>query len=181
MVKKDKKSNVNNPDRVETAQEIQLNNLSRLIELEKRFEENEEKLASTEEKYLRILADYQNQQRRHKEQESQIIKMASASLLEKLLLNMDSLQLAQSHLKDKGLQMVIEQFMVVFKEEGLALIETDGNDFDPITMDCTEIVPGKKDQVVETVAPGYFLFDKVLRPAKVKVGSGINNTPSSRA
>ncbi len=179
MVKKQKTIDNKNPDRVETVQEIQLNNLARLEALEKRFEENEEKLSSTEEKlemaeekYKRILADYQNQERRHQAQESLIIKMASASLVEKLLLNIDSLELAQQHLQDKGLQMIIDQFLATFSGEGLRPIKVDHHTFDPLTMDCVEVVSGEKDKVVEILSPGYYLYDKVLRPAKVRVGSG---------
>lgn len=176
MVKKQKSQNVNNPDRVETVQEIQLKNMAKLNDLEKRFEENEDRLAATEEKLQRTLADYQNQERRHREMSASLIKMASAKLIEKLLLNLDALQLAQAHLNDKGLQMVIDQFIQTFSGEGLSEIDSDGKDFDPIVMDCVETVSGEKDKVVETVSKGYFLFDKVLRPAKVKVGSGILNT-----
>lgn len=125
-----------------------------------------------ENNHKRVLADYQNQERRHREHEMNIIKMASASLLEKLLLDIDALQMAQNHLKDKGLQMVIDKFSDTLKQEGLTPIITDGEVFDPITMDCTEVVSGEKDVVVETVSTGYYLFDKVLRTAKVKVGAG---------
>jgi molecular chaperone GrpE len=126
----------------------------------------------SEEKYLRTLADYQNQDRRFKEAQSQIVKFANATLIEKILLNIDSLELAQSHIKDAGLDMVIKQLQETLKTEGLQLIESDDKPFDPLTMDCIEVVPGKKDQVITTLTKGYFLFDKVLRPAKVKVGSG---------
>ena len=133
-----------------------------------------EKIHELEEKYKRVLADYQNQERRFKEGQSQIVKMANATLLEKLLLNIDSLELAQKHLQDKGLQMVINQFFTTLEQEGLKEIKTDHSDFDPITMDCSEVVSGEKDKVVETITKGYYLFDQVLRPAKVKVGSGEN-------
>ncbi len=172
MVKKAKQNNQPNPDHVESLQEIQLKNVEKISLLEKRAEEIEAKLTNSEEKYKRVLADYQNQERRHKEQEALIVKMASASLIEKLLLNLDSLKLAQSHLNDKGLQMIINQFTDTFSQEGLSVIETDGKDFDPLTMDCVEIVPGEKDKVVETISEGFYLYERTLRPAKVKVGSG---------
>jgi len=135
----------------------------------------QEKIAELEEKYKRVLADYQNQERRHKEGQSQVIKMASATLIEKLLINLDSLELAQKHLQDKGLQMVIDQIFATLSQEGLTQIETDHLQFDPLLMDCTEVVSGEKDQVVETVSKGYYLYDNVLRPAKVKVGAGGND------
>lgn len=135
------------------------------------------RIEELESNYRRALADYQNQERRHHEMSSTLVKMASAPLLEKLLLSLDGLRLAQSHLKDQGLQMVIDQIQSTFTSEGLTEIKTDGENFDPLTMDCVELVPGKKDLVMETITPGYFLFDKVLRPAKVKVGSGADLHP----
>jgi molecular chaperone GrpE (heat shock protein) len=39
-------------------------------------------------------------------------------------------------------------------------------------MDAIETVPGEKNKVVETVLKGYFLNNKLLRPARVKVGNG---------
>ena len=140
--------------------------------VKKTQKKHEEKIIELEEKYKRVLADYQNQERRHKEGQSQLIKMANAILIEKLLADLDSLELAQKHLQDKGLSMVIDQFFTTLSQEGLKEIETDHGQFDPLLMDCTEVVPGKKDQVVETITKGYYLYDNVLRPAKVKVGSG---------
>lgn len=122
--------------------------------------------------YRRALADYQNQERRFQESKRMMIEFANAALLDKLLLNFDSIELAQSHLKNAGLEIAIKQLFETLKTEGLQLIESDGKLFDPLIMDCIEVVPGKKDHVVETITKGYFLFDKVLRPAKVKVGSG---------
>jgi molecular chaperone GrpE len=135
--------------------------------------ELESKITELNTNYLRVLADFQNQTRRHKEQESQIVKMANSSLIEKLLFVVDSLKLAENHLKDPGLIMIIGQFIKILESEGLTKIETTGKSFDPITMDCVETVDGEKDLVVETLSEGYNLFDKVLRPAKVKVGSGL--------
>lgn len=132
----------------------------------------DQKLLELENNYKRALADYQNQERRHKEMSSQLVKMASASLIEKLLGTLDSLEMAQVHLKDAGLKMVIEQFHKTLESEGLQPIKTDGETFDPYTMDCVEMVEGKKDLVVKTVSSGYTLFEKVLRPAKVAVGMG---------
>ena len=135
------------------------------------------RVAELEANYKRALADYQNQDRRFKETQGQIIKFANATLLEKILSNIDSLEMATTHLKDPGLKIVVEQFQEILKSEGLQLIESGGKLFDPQTMDCIEVVSGKKDHVVETLTKGYFLFDEVLRPAKVKVGSGTNFHP----
>ncbi|OGD83309.1 nucleotide exchange factor GrpE [Candidatus Collierbacteria bacterium RIFOXYD1_FULL_40_9] len=130
------------------------------------------KILELEQNHKRVLADYQNQERRHKELETQIVKFAQASLIEKILLSIDSLEMAQFHLKDKGLQMVIDQLFKTLESEGLKTIDTNNLVFDPNTMDCLELATGEKDLVIETVSKGYLLYDKVLRPAKVKVGNG---------
>ena len=105
-------------------------NITELARLSSRVEE-------LESNYKRVLADYQNQERRHKEQQVNTIKMASAALIEKLLLNLDSLEMAQTHLKDRGLQIVIDQLRATLGQEGLSVINSDDQDFDPLLMDCT--------------------------------------------
>lgn len=125
-----------------------------------------------ENKYKRALADYQNQERRHQQSKDEIVRYSNGVLLEKMLLVLDSLELAQSHLQDKGLQLVLDQFNKVLAEEKVSLIPTDSQEFNPETMDCVEVVTGKKNQVVKTISKGYMFFDKVLRPARVQVGDG---------
>lgn len=125
-----------------------------------------------ENKYKRALADYHNQDRRHQESASQMILLANATLIEKLLNPLDSLELANTHLKDHGLKIIIDQFFTLLSHEGLTEIKSDGQIFDPLTMDCVEILPGPKDQVNKTLTKGYYLSGKVLRPARVTVGSG---------
>jgi molecular chaperone GrpE (heat shock protein) len=93
--------------------------------------------------------------------------------LDKILPVLDDLERAQGHLNDAGLGHVIKQFHQVLSGEGLSLIESDGADFDPETMDCAEVVAGPKDKVVKTISKGYRYYDKVLRPAGVEVGNGV--------
>ncbi len=131
------------------------------------------KVEELDQNYRRALADYHNQSRRFKEQELLIVKMANSTLIEKFLANLDSLEMAQAHLKDARLQIVISQMRDTLSQEGLKPIIAENSPFDPFTMDCTEVVPGPKDQVMAVVTPGFYLFDKVLRPAKVKVGNGV--------
>jgi len=134
------------------------------------------RIVELEANYKRVLADYQNQDRRFKEAQGQIIKFAGAMLIEKILPNIDSLETAATHIKDPGLKMVVKELQESLKSEGLQPIESDNKPFDPKIMDCIEAVPGKKGHVVETLTKGYFLYGKVLRPVKVRVGSGITKS-----
>ena len=131
-----------------------------------------EQVALLDDKFKRALADYQNQEKRHEAQRSLLAKFANEVLLAKILPVLDDLERAQSHLKDAGLGHVLKTFHQVLASEGLSVIDSDNADFDPATMDCAEVVAGPKDKVVKTASRGYHLYDKILRPAKVEVGSG---------
>lgn len=134
-----------------------------------------EQLVALDDKFKRALADYQNQEKRHESQRHLLAKFANEALLEKIIPVLDDLERAQSHLKDTGLGHVQKTFHQILESEGLSLIESANADFDPELMEVVQVVAGPKDKVVKTVAPGYRLFDKVLRPAKVEVGSGADD------
>ena len=131
-----------------------------------------EKTKSIENQLKRALADYQNLLKRTAVEKQEYIKFANVSLLEKLLSIIDNLEIADKHLKDAGLKIVLRQFQSFLETEGVGEIKVLRTLFNPLTMDCTEIVAGPKDKVIKIVKKGYTLHDRVLRPVKVKVGKG---------
>lgn len=131
-------------------------------------------LADLENRLKRAMADYQNLQKRFLAEKKDYIKFANAVLLDKLLPVLDDLIRAQQHLKDSGLKLVLDQFKLVLESEGVVPIKALNLKFDPQTMDCMETVSGPKNKVVEVLQPGYTLYGRVLRPARVKVGKGGN-------
>ncbi len=136
------------------------------------IEELKYQLIDLEEKLRRTLADYENQSRRYQSRQTEVVLFANQKLLDKFLTILDSLEVAQFHLKDKGLTLIIDQFNQILNSEEVKLIKTDKQPFDPETMDCTAVVNGDKNIVITTVSPGYTYNDRILRPAKVEVGSG---------
>lgn len=130
------------------------------------------KIEELEEKWKRALADYHNLEKRLEKKKEELVKFSNASLIDKLLSVLDSLEKAVDHLEDKGLKLVLEQFKAVLSSEGLTEIKAQGEKFDPEKMDAVEMVKGEKDRVFEAILKGYRLNNKVLRPAKVKVGKG---------
>ncbi len=121
----------------------------------------------------RTLADYQNLQKRVVVDQQNFVKFANAVLLTKLLPVLDDLEKAQEHLKNNGLQLTIDKFKSVLQTEGISEIKLLNTVFDPKTAECAELVPGKKDYIIEIVQTGYALHGRVLRPARVKVGKGV--------
>ena len=134
-----------------------------------------EELEECENKYKRALADYQNLEKRAAEERREWILKANKGLLLHLLPVLDTLILAEKHIKTQNqeLSLSLKQFLDTLKGEGVARIDAVGKSFDPHVMECVETVEGEEGKVVEELRSGYMLHDKVLRPVLVKVGKKI--------
>ena len=138
----------------------------------KKAKKVDQKLEDFENRLKRTLADYANLEKRVEREKSDFVKLANARLLDKLLPILDDLELCEKHLRDKGVSLIYNRFREVLSSEDLEEIKALDEKFDPETMDCVELVSGPKDKVMAVVLKGYLLNNKVLRPAKVKVGQG---------
>ena len=118
------------------------------------------------------MADYQNLEKRISREQEDFIRFANEGLLDKILNVFDNLERACRAKEDRGLAMIKNEFWEVLSSEGVERIKTKGEVFDPHLMDALELVPGRKNCVVEEVSPGYLYRGKCLRPARVKVGKG---------
>jgi molecular chaperone GrpE len=141
---------------------------------EKKIEETEE-FTNLENQLKRALADYQNLEKRIAEEKANWIRIANKDLLLKLLPGLDNLLLAQKHTQDEGVKISIKHFLDILEQEGVRKIETVGKDFDPNLMEAVGTVQGEENKVVEETRIGYMIFDQVLRPAQVIVGSAKQN------
>lgn len=121
-------------------------------------------------KYLRALADYQNSEKRFKEERSEIGKAANGILILQLLPFLDDLDKAEIFIKDPGLKMVKDKFHALLNNLGLEEIDVLGKEFDPHTSEAVDVVEGERDNIVaEALRRGYKYNGKVLRVAQVKV------------
>ncbi len=132
----------------------------------------EQKISELEDKWKRAIADYHNLEKRVTTQQTDFVKFANAALIGRLLNIIDDLKRAASHLNDQGLTLIINQLNDLLKTEGVTEIDAQDKPFDAHTMEAIDTVDGPQNQVVEVTTAGYTLDDKVLRPAKVKVGKG---------
>lgn len=120
----------------------------------------------------RTLADYDNLVKRTERERSDLFKMASVGIINKLLPILDNLESANNHLKDAGLAISIGEFKRILSEEGLNEVRPEiGSEFDENTMEAIEIVKGEADNTVsEVVLTGWkYLDNTMIRHAKVKV------------
>ena len=125
-------------------------------------------------------ADYDNTLRRQKLDREAAEKFRAQSLLTDLLPVLDNLERAlqvQVSSEDatslyKGVEMVYRQFLDAANREGLEVIATEGQAFDPnVHQAVMQEQDAEKDSgvVLRELQKGYKLKDRVLRPAMVSV------------
>lgn len=156
------------------------------------IEEVQQQTDEWKSKYLRALADYQNLERRHREEKADMHTFANEVLLGKLVHAIDTLVRAKDHLKDPGLDLAFKEFTLILGEYGVEKIQTVGCAFTPHEMECVEVVDlpaslrsqaqagGEDGIVTEELQPGYRLNGKILRVAKVKVGKNKQNVQNAQ-
>ncbi len=149
-------------------------------EEKQRISELETNLADTENRLLRVQADFENFKRRTREDNAAQLKYKSQSLLTQLLPALDNFERAldvkvedaQAASVLQGVEMVYRQLLEAMKSEGLEVIDSEGSAFDPNLHQAVMQVQDEKygsNVVVETLQKGYRLKDRVIRPAMVKV------------
>jgi molecular chaperone GrpE len=143
-------------------------------------EELREQLEAEQNKYLRLLADYDNFKRRAQIDKELATKFRSQSLLSDLLPVLDNFERAlslQTTTEEsvsllKGVEMVQKSLIEAVGREGLEEIKAVGEPFDP---NFHQAVMQEKDDsaepgiVLQELQKGYILKGRVLRPAMVKV------------
>lgn len=127
-------------------------------------------------KYLRALADYQNFQKRARDDREVIAEQTAKNIFIKLLPFLDNLEKAESFVKDEGLKMIKNDLFSKLEKEGVTEIDVLNKPYDPYTAEAIDIVAGKQDDmVVEVLEKGYEFRGDVIRPAKVKVSKKVTN------
>jgi molecular chaperone GrpE len=138
-----------------------------------KIEQLEKRVAELENDWKRALADYQNLEKRTREEKSLLTQFANMVLLESLLPVLDNFLLLEKHSEDQGVKMSVNEFKEVLRNAGLKEIDVnEGEMFDPKIMDAVDTADGEKDKVLQIIRKGYFFKEKLIRPVSVKVGHG---------
>lgn len=142
--------------------------------------ELEAKLIAEEERYLRLRADFDNLKRRSQLDREAQAKYRAQTLLTDLLPVLDNFERAlsveatseEAQNMKKGIDMVYRSLVEATTKEGLKIIATEGEVFDPNIHQAVmqESNPEQESGIVlQELQRGYQLKDRVLRPAMVKV------------
>ena len=161
-------------------QEVKKNFEHEVKELRQRIEELEAEKDLTFEKLQRVIAEYQNFEKRMLKKNSETIAYEKEALVKSLLPALDNFDhtLQNAHKAEdigvivKGVDIVYAQLMDVLKSYGVERICSVGEKFDP-TFHQALMQKQEADKenytVLEEFQKGYRIGDRVLRPSRVVV------------
>ena len=154
----------------------------RIAELETQLAAAKAEAAQNWDKYLRERAEMENFRKRQERASSDRVRREKRELLGKVLDVVDNLDraLAFQETMDReslqqGMRMLQWQLDELLKNEGLTIVPSVGEQFDPYIHEAIEAVASAdkpEGTVIEEVRKGYRLGDETLRPARVKVSAG---------
>lgn len=139
----------------------------------------EEELAAERDKYLRLLAEYDNFRRRSAKERENIYTDVRCETLKKFLPVYDSLSraLAQTPEDDacrRGLEMIMTQYEKSLEQLGVVMIEAVGQPFDANLHNAVMHIEDEnygENVIVEEFEKGFKIGDKILRYSMVKVAN----------
>ena len=164
----------------ETIENIDKNEIKEEVE---RLVEEVESENETQDKYLRLLAEFENYRMRTAKEQLELISTANGKILTKLSEVKDNFDRAFAEENktgdleafEKGIKLIQRQFYQILEEFGLETIDPVGQVFDPNLHEAlmnqpSDTVP--EGSVVQVFQKGYKLKAKLLKTAKVVVSSG---------
>ncbi|MDD4689233.1 MAG: nucleotide exchange factor GrpE [Eubacteriales bacterium] len=135
-----------------------------------------------QDKYLRLMAEFDNYKKRTQREKEKLYNDAMADAFEKMLPVLDTFQraLATEVTTDEakgvydGVVAINKQFEEIMTQAGVKKIEAVGNEFDPLLHNAVMHIEDENvgtNIVVEEFAAGYTLGDRVIRHSMVKVAN----------
>ena len=146
---------------------------------EKKITELETQLVESNEKYLRLLAEWENYRKRTAKEKSKSIEYGKELIISKVLSILDDFDRAQKagekNEKGDGFLLINQKLFDILQKEGLKKISIlPGEEFDVNLHEAISQIPTeKKDlkgKVVEEIEAGYLLNEKIIRFTKVVIG-----------
>jgi molecular chaperone GrpE len=169
---------------------------SKKSELEKQIEYLKDdgrklkELKEKTEKYLNSLvrtqADFDNYKKANRRENERYRLRAKEAMLKKLIKHYEDLLRAFNVLDllkkgesvKKGFKMIIENFEKFLEDEGVKPMHSEGEKFDPYKHEALMVEENKElleNTIIEELNKGYYLNNKILKPAGVKISKNKSN------
>lgn len=149
---------------------------------EARIAQLEAEVEAERQKYIYKVAEFENFRKRTMKEKTELILTGGKKLMEAMLPVIDDLERAEENIAKaesvealkEGLELILGKLQKTLAEQGLKVIETEGQVFDTDYHEAIAMVPAAteelKGKIIDCVSKGYMLNDSVLRHARVAVG-----------
>ncbi len=139
-------------------------------------------LAEQKDKYLRLMAEFENYKRRTSKERLELIQTAGKDVLVSLLDVLDDVDRAEKQLatsddldsQKEGVQLVFNKIKSTLYSKGIKPMESIQQEFDVEKHEAITEIPAPTEslvgKVIDEIQKGYYLNDKLIRFAKVVVG-----------
>lgn len=153
---------------------------SKALQLE--LDKAKELAAGNEEKYKRLLAEFENMRQRNEKESKKMYDIGAKEVLEKLLPVVDNIERALSSIPEEdmerafeqGIDKIYRQLMNSLEDIGVAPMDAEGKPFNPDFHNAVTHVEDEnfgENVVAEEMQKGYMYKDQVLRYSMVKVAN----------
>lgn len=153
--------------------------------LQRELDELKEENSKLKDQFLRKQADFENYRKRMLREKEETIKYGNSSLLTDLVDVIDNFERALQSAGESsdfqsfhdGILMIEQQFSSMLANKySLEKLQAEGKEYDPnqheaLMMEDSEDI--EEPTVLQVFQTGYKLHDRILRPAKVKVGKPV--------
>jgi molecular chaperone GrpE len=139
-------------------------------------------LVENRDKYVRLLADFDNFRRRAHKDRQDVLAYGHENLVKDLLSTVDNLDRAIEHAHQndggdlasllQGVELVQRELYAVLAQHEVHVIDAEGSEFDPALHEAMAQVQddaAPPNTVIEVLQRGFQLRDRLLRPARVVV------------
>ena len=134
--------------------------------------------------WQRAQADFINYKQRSEQEKEESVNFANSLLMLNLLPILDDLERAFASIPTRlaklswvdGVKLIERKLRATLEAQGLSPIKALGEPFDPNLHEATRQDKGKEGMVIGEVQKGYKFRDRVIRPSKVVVGNGEEET-----
>lgn len=141
-------------------------------------------IAELKDKYIRLYSEFDNHKKRTSKEKLDLIRTANEDLMSALIPVVDDFDRAQKSISSateiatvvEGIELIQTKLVKTLENKGLKAMSTDlGTTFDTELHEAITqfAAPSEelKGKIIDTAEKGYFIYDKVVRFAKVIVGS----------
>ena len=141
-----------------------------------------QKLNESQDKYLRLSAEFDNYRKRTLKEKSDLLKSAGEDTIVRILPVLDDFERAMAAMQTSkdieavkdGINLIYNKLKETLSQLGIKEIESLNLDFNTDLHEAITKIPAPqedlKGKVVDVVQKGYYLNDKILRFAKVVIG-----------